>query len=55
MFRRLARDRIIAFVQEEPGIAEGTVKVHARDIYRKLGMDNKQGLIKLVDDRSKEA
>lgn len=53
MFCHLARGRSIAFVQEELGIAEGTVKVHARNIYRKLGVDNKQGLIVLVDDGSK--
>ena len=38
-----------------PEIAEGTITVHAHNIYRKLGVDNKQGLIELVDDRSKEA
>ena len=31
VFRHLARGRSLAFFQEEPGIAEDTVKVHARD------------------------
>ena len=53
VFRRLARDRSIAFVQEELGIAEGTVKVHAHNIHLKLGVNNKQDLIELVDNRSK--
>ena len=49
VLRLLARGRSAAHIQGELGIAEGTVKVHARNIYRKLGVESKQGLIDLVD------
>ena len=55
VLRLLARGRSAAHIQGELGIAEGTVKVHARNIYRKLGVESKQGLIDLVDGGSSRA
>lgn len=46
--RLLARGRSIAHISEALGIAPGTVKHHASNTYRKLGVYDRQGLIDLV-------
>ena len=44
----LAQGRSIAVIAEQLGIAPGTVKHHASNTYRKLGIYDRQGLIELV-------
>lgn len=46
--RLLARGNTIAHISEVLGIAPGTVKHHASNTYRKLGVYDRQGLIDLV-------
>ena len=48
VMRQLARGKSIAAVSEALGIAQGTVKHHASNTYRKLGVYDRQGLIDLV-------
>ncbi len=49
VLRLLARGRSNSYIQEELGIAQGTVKAHARHIYEKAGVAGKQELIDLVE------
>lgn len=51
VMRLLARGRSVAVISETLGIAAGTVKHHASNTYRKLGVYNRQGLIDLVTQR----
>lgn len=44
----LARGRSVAVISEALGIAQGTVKHHASNTYRKLGVYDRQGLIDIV-------
>ena len=46
--RLLAQGRSIAVIGEQLGIAPGTVKHHASNTYRKLGIYDRQELIDLV-------
>lgn len=48
VMRLLARGRSVAVIGEALGIAQGTVKHHASNTYRKLGVYDRQGLIDLV-------
>jgi DNA-binding CsgD family transcriptional regulator/MFS family permease len=48
IMRLLARNCTNAAIAEELGIAQGTVKHHTSNIYRKLGVYDRQGLIDLV-------
>lgn len=48
VMRLLARGRSVAVIGETLGIAAGTVKHHASNAYRKLGVYSRQGLIDLV-------
>ena len=48
VMRLLARGRSIAVISETLGIAQGTVKHHASNTYRKLGVYDRQSLIDLV-------
>lgn len=45
----LARGRNVSYIQDQLGIAHGTVKAHTRHIYSKLGVRSKQELNDLVD------
>ena len=45
----LARGKDKQAIAEKLFISEGTVKVHARNIYQKLGIHSKQELIRLVE------
>ena len=48
VMRLLARGRSVAVISETLGIAQGTVKHHASNTYRKLGVYDRQGLIDVV-------
>ncbi len=48
VMRLLARGRSVAVISEALGIAPGTVKHHASNTYRKLGVYDRQGLIDVV-------
>lgn len=48
VFRLLMQGRSRSFIQNELFLAEGTVKTHTSRVYRKLGVDNKQEMITLV-------
>ena len=48
VMRLLARGRSVAVIGEALGIAPGTVKHHASNTYRKLGVYDRQGLIDLA-------
>ena len=48
VMHHLARGRSVAAISESLGIAQGTVKHHASNTYRKLGVYDRQGLIDIV-------
>ena len=48
VLRLLARGRSVAVIAETLGIAPGTVKHHASNTYRKLGVYDRQSVIDLV-------
>lgn len=48
VFGYLARGHSQAYIADELGISENTVHTHARNIYEKLGVSSKEGLLKLV-------
>lgn len=54
VMRLLARGRSVAAISEALGIAQGTVKHHASNTYRKLGLYDRQGLIDLVAGNAAE-
>lgn len=45
----LGRGHSYAFIAENAYISEATVRTHARNIYRKLGVVDQEGLINLID------
>lgn len=55
VMRLLARGRSVAVIAETLGIAQGTVKHHASNTYRKLGVYDRQGLIDVVAGEAGEA
>ena len=50
VFSYLAEGRSIPWIAPHLGIAEGTVRVHARHVYEKLGVHSKQELIDMVNE-----
>lgn len=50
----IIRGRTIARIQEELHISQGTVGTHARHIYQKTGVRNRQGLLDLIDQLNSE-
>ncbi len=48
VFELLATGRSVPYIQNELVISQNTVKTHTRNIYRKMGVSNKQELINLV-------
>lgn len=46
----LLKGRTIARIQEELHISQGTVSTHTRHIYQKVGVQNRQGLLDLVEE-----
>lgn len=54
VMRLLARGRSVSVISETLGIAPGTVKHHASNTYRKLGVYDRQGLIDVVAGESQE-
>ena len=54
VMRLLARGRSVAVISETLGIAQGTVKHHASNAYRKLGVYDRQGLIDIVASETGE-
>lgn len=49
VFSMLARGRSLPFIESELVISHSTAKTHARRIYSKLGVSNKQELLDLVE------
>ncbi len=49
VLRYLARGHSYAFVAESLYVSEATVRTHARNIYRKLGVSSQEGLLQLID------
>lgn len=54
VMRLLARGRSVTIIAETLGIAQGTVKHHASNTYRKLGVYDRQGLIDVVAGEADE-
>jgi DNA-binding CsgD family transcriptional regulator len=54
VMRLLARGRSVSVISETLGIAQGTVKHHASNTYRKLGVYDRQGLIDVVSGGNEE-
>lgn len=50
VFSLLAQGRNRTYIQNALFLAEGTVKTHTSRIYRKLGVDNRQDMITLVQE-----
>lgn len=48
VFELIARGRSGSYIQTELSLSESTIKTHTRNIYRKVGVNNKQDLIDLV-------
>ena len=49
VLRLLSRGHSYAYIAETMYVSEATVRTHARNVYRKLGVINQEGLINLVD------
>ena len=45
----LARGRSVPYICDELSIAQGTVKHHVSNIYRKLGVYDRQGLLDAIE------
>ena len=53
VFRYLAKGRNAEYIQQKLYISANTVKTHISHIYKKMGINNQQWLIDLVDERDK--
>lgn len=53
VFRYLAKGRNAEYIQQKLYISANTVKTHISHIYKKMGVNNQQWLIDLVDQRDK--
>ena len=51
VFRYLAKGRNAEYIQQKLFISSSTVKTHISHIYKKMGINNQQWLIDLVDQR----
>lgn len=55
VFRYLAKGRNAEYIQQKLYISANTVKTHISHIYKKMGVNNQQWLIDLVDQRDKHS